>query len=419
MTSVNTNYGALIALQNLNTTNRQIGQVQNRINTGLRVSNARDDGATYAIAQGQRARGGTIDAVRRGIDRANVVIDNALTAGGRIGDVLTELRAIAEEGTSDTFSQEQRDALQTRFASLRSTIDSIAGSATFNGANLINGTNTAQGLRVATSDISGTTPNTLTAAVLNGGNAGVIATSASTIAQATGATVSGAVDQVNFTLTSGGSTTSFDVAVAATDTVQQFVDRVATATGGRITAAFNASTGAITYSSNDAFTVTAQDNTGAAVDDDAFFDNADGTAGTALAGGATATGRTTTVAGYDFRTTANSGTANATNPLAALGALNISSVNGSNTAITAIDAAITRLNSALADIGADGAALDAQNDFLSTVRDQVDRGIGQLVDADLTRESARFQALQVKQQLGAQALGLANQQPQLILSLFG
>ena len=56
MTSVNTNYGALVALQSLNQTTRELGEVQNRVNTGLKVASAKDNGAVFAIAEGQRAR---------------------------------------------------------------------------------------------------------------------------------------------------------------------------------------------------------------------------------------------------------------------------------------------------------------------------------------------------------------------------
>ena len=55
MASVNTNYGAMVALQQLNSTNSQLEMTQTRINTGMKVSSAKDNGAVYAIAQGMRA----------------------------------------------------------------------------------------------------------------------------------------------------------------------------------------------------------------------------------------------------------------------------------------------------------------------------------------------------------------------------
>lgn len=62
--SVNTNVGAMVALQNLNRTNSDLQTTQNRINTGLKVANAKDNGATWAIAQNQRSAVSSLDAVK-------------------------------------------------------------------------------------------------------------------------------------------------------------------------------------------------------------------------------------------------------------------------------------------------------------------------------------------------------------------
>ena len=78
MLSVNSNYGASIALQSLSSTNKELGEVQNRISTGLKVSSARDNGAVYAIAEGQRSRVSSVAAVKDGIDRASSTVDVAL-----------------------------------------------------------------------------------------------------------------------------------------------------------------------------------------------------------------------------------------------------------------------------------------------------------------------------------------------------
>jgi flagellin len=76
------------------------------------------------------------------------------------------------------------------------------------------------------------------------------------------------------------------------------------------------------------------------------------------------------------------------------------------------------VNAALARLGSGAKKFTIQQDFISKLIDTLNGGIGNLVDADLAVESARLQALQVKQQLGVQALSIANQQPQIILSLF-
>ncbi|RYG15088.1 MAG: flagellin, partial [Caulobacteraceae bacterium] len=93
-------------------------------------------------------------------------------------------------------------------------------------------------------------------------------------------------------------------------------------------------------------------------------------------------------------------------------------ISGAAAALDNLDDSITQLNSALGEIGAQAKQISAHNTFVSKLSDTLESGIGNLVDADLAKESARLQALQVQQQLGAQALSIANQSPQIILSLF-
>jgi flagellin len=76
------------------------------------------------------------------------------------------------------------------------------------------------------------------------------------------------------------------------------------------------------------------------------------------------------------------------------------------------------VNTALGTLGAEVRALDLQTQFLEKIRDATDEGLGNIVDADLARESARLTSLQVQQQLSVQTLGLANQRPQSLLGLF-
>jgi flagellin len=86
--------------------------------------------------------------------------------------------------------------------------------------------------------------------------------------------------------------------------------------------------------------------------------------------------------------------------------------------ITSADDAVSEITDAAADLGAAKSRIDLQKTFVSNLMDVIDRGIGQLVDADMNKESTRLQALQVQQQLGVQALSIANGNSQSILSLF-
>ena len=93
-------------------------------------------------------------------------------------------------------------------------------------------------------------------------------------------------------------------------------------------------------------------------------------------------------------------------------------LTGATQALNRLDDSITQLNAALGEIGSQAKQIEAHNSFVTKLVDTLESGIGNLVDADLAKESARLQALQVQQQLGAQSLSIANQAPQIILSLF-
>ena len=86
--------------------------------------------------------------------------------------------------------------------------------------------------------------------------------------------------------------------------------------------------------------------------------------------------------------------------------------------LTAIETALTGMATGAAELGAAKKRIDLQSSFMSKLSDAIERGVGQLVDADMNEESARLSALQVQQQLGIQALSIANSNSQNILSLF-
>ncbi|MGE0187586.1 MAG: flagellin [Hyphomonadaceae bacterium] len=417
MTSVNTNYGALVALQSLNATTRELSEVQNRVNTGLKVASAADNGAVFAIAEGQRARVASLGAVMDGIDRATSVIDVSLSAGEAIGDILKQLKEKAVAAQATDLSTDQRAALQADFNALRNQIDQIANAATFNGSNLVNGTNLTGGaspFSVLTTDSAGASAGRFTLAnvAMEDANNNPYSLYAN-IEDATGLSI-GANDAVEFSITSGNETTTFTIDVNPTDTIEDFITRVGTQSNGRVTATYNAQTGVMSYHSAEDFDVTFTDGT-APADDDGFFDNSDGATGSSMTQ-AVAPGSGTNelaVSGFNFTLGA---TGQALEQLTST--LSIATASGAEAASSAIDASITALNRDLATLGAQAKALDAQKNFLGKLSDSIEAGIGNLVDADLAKESARLQALQVKQQLGAQALSIANSAPSIVLSFF-
>jgi flagellin len=112
-----------------------------------------------------------------------------------------------------------------------------------------------------------------------------------------------------------------------------------------------------------------------------------------------------------------------------LGSANLTGIGStaslqSNTASTSlamiatVNTAIGKVSTALAKLGTGSKALDMHLTFINKLQDSIDSGIGNLVDADLAKESAKIQSLQTRQQLGVQALAIANSSTQTLLSLF-
>jgi flagellin len=137
LNSVNTNRGALVALQNLNATNSELGVTQNRINTGKKVASVKDNGAIWAIAQGQRAEISSLGVVKDSLSRGQSVVDVAIAAGESISDLLVEMKAKALAATDTTLTDDSREALNTDFKALRDQITAVVDNASFDGANML------------------------------------------------------------------------------------------------------------------------------------------------------------------------------------------------------------------------------------------------------------------------------------------
>lgn len=133
--SINTNYGANVALQTLNATNRALATTQNRVSTGQAVSSAKDNGAIFAIATNQRAEMSALGSVKQSLQRGQSIVDVALAAGDTVIDALTEMKALAvaiEAGGSSATTA----ALQADYDALQTEIDNALAGADFDGENL-------------------------------------------------------------------------------------------------------------------------------------------------------------------------------------------------------------------------------------------------------------------------------------------
>jgi flagellin len=271
--SVNTNTGALTALQYLAQTQAQLAQTQSAINSGLKVASAKDDGAIYAIAQNQRGAVAGYSSVISSLHNGSSAIDVALSAGQSISDLLIQLKQKALSAADTSLDTASRQALNADFTALRDQITTIVKNAVFNGFNLVDGSTTK-------------------------------------------------------------------------------VQALASADGTRHV--------------------------------------------TTLAENLSLSGSIVTI-----KTTST-----------------VSTQVKASALISTIQTSLTNVNSALAKLSAGSAKFSIQATFTQKLSDTLTTGIGNLVDANMAQESAQLQSLQVKQQLGIQALSIANQAPQTILSLF-
>lgn len=273
LNSVNTNSGAMIALQNLNRTNTELLTTQSRINTGLKVASSKDNGAIFAIAQSQRSKVASLDAVKDSIARGISTADVTVAAGESVSELLTQLKEKALAASDTSLDSTARTALANDFAAIRDAITKTVTNADFNGANLLDGT-TASIDVLANADASSTI------------------------------TVTGE----NMSL--GGSV---------------------------VTLASDATFATATSASN---------------------------------------------------------------------------------LLSTLDTSIDNVSASLARLGTTSKTLERHSTFVTKLQNSIEAGIGNLVDADMAKESAKLQALQTKQQLGVQALSIANQSTSSVLSLF-
>jgi flagellin len=199
MLSVNTNNGAMVALQTLNKTNSDLAKTQNAISTGLKVASAKDNGAIWAIANKMRSDVGAYDRVRESTDRAASILDTGIAAGESIMELLNEMKGKALAGTQAGNSASAQAALAADFLQLRDQITSIIANASFDGANMIQGTpNNA----VSLGDAAGGNTITVNGASLALGGTVVTVAAAAVL---TDATTSGtALTQVNASITNLG-----------------------------------------------------------------------------------------------------------------------------------------------------------------------------------------------------------------------
>jgi flagellin len=137
LNSINTNASALVALANLQAVQNELAQTQNIISTGKKINSAKDDAATWSIANTMQGRVTSLDAVKDSLNRGQSTIDVAMAAGQQVSDLLTQMKAKALAAADTSLDTTSRQALNEDFKALRNQISTIVSSADFNGVNMV------------------------------------------------------------------------------------------------------------------------------------------------------------------------------------------------------------------------------------------------------------------------------------------
>lgn len=422
MSSILTNNGAMVALQTLKSINSRLTDTQNTISTGKSVGTARDNAAVWAISKVMESDVKGFQGISDSLNLGESTVAVARNGAETVTDLLTEMKGkivAAQEQNVD------RAKIQTDIVALRDQINAVVGAAQFNGLNLLSnretdaGTGTVNVLASLDRSSTGVAASDIAIGKKDLGTAASSVTGGTVANLTAAATLNGTQSASLAVTTPTGAGQVFSLGIAGTD-----------ADGSTFTAA-DYTTGTTASDAQKIMYI--------ARDGDTAGDVAKGLA-QAFAIYAAEEGLDTSV----FNVTASGGNLNiastvtdATDTIAAridtltsptevviggglekLNDIDVTSDSGADAALVAVEFMIQNAIDSAASFGSAQGRIETQANFISSLTDSLKSGIGTLVDADMEEASARLQALQVQQQLGVQALSIANQAPQSLLSLF-
>lgn len=395
MSSINTNTSAMVALQTLKGINSNLAKTQSEISTGKSVASAKDNSAIWAISKVMESDVAGFESVSTNLATGQSMVSVARTATESIAN---DLKSIKQKVVAAQDPSADKEKLANEVTELVSMIQSKVSGAQFNGINLINNTDTQKIVGSLDRNAGVVTANTISVAGINLGSKP--GTGAAEITAGTGLTASTDKKAAGGTV-NDGATTDFTLASAAKDDV------------------ISLRVGDTEFS----YTVSEADAESTKIDDvvvtnllnqinnsgiSGLTATYDGTAGKLVIDNGTGSNLNVTLS------VAGKGDGD----LAALSKFTGAAALADPTALADIEAMIKTTVDAAASFGAVESRLESQASFVDDLSAAMKSGIGSLVDADMEEASARLQALQTQQQLGIQALSIANQQPQSILSLF-
>jgi len=445
--SVNTNLGALAALQSLDSTQQALNTAQNEVSTGQKVSSAADNPAIYSIANTINSNIAGLSAVS---DSLNFGAQVVATASSGVASIQTTLQSLQQTVTDSQQTGINLTTLQQSVTADLAQINTYATAATFSGVNLLaastggnvtnntlnvvqsvdgsvytvgnqvnssaGGTNLSitdtlglTGLNVsgqtsatATTNIGGNVAfgtgtdvfSTFDPGVVGGTNLTAQPNTDAALQVTTGTGATAKTTTFEFVDNANTTTTQLQSAPSATNTVVAVNFNSSTESTNQIVAALN------TALSSNGFAAVQQTDGSLNVVGNNISAIDFGTVSNQVGGGTGFTSTSGTGAG---------GTANG---------VTVTTLTGNQAAVTAVQSAITTLNSIGATLGAASQQITGIQNFTTSLSSALTAGVGALTDADLAAESAQLTSLQTKQQLATQSLSIANSQPQSLLSLF-
>src|SRR5277367_6249920 len=137
MTSVNTNVGAQVALQDLNTVQFNLSNTQNQISTGLRITSPIDDAADFAIAQGLRSNIQAFTAVQQSLSSATGILSVAIAGATSVSNLLATVQNTAIQASNPSNTSAQQSILSNDFTSQLNQLNTFISNAVYNGLNLL------------------------------------------------------------------------------------------------------------------------------------------------------------------------------------------------------------------------------------------------------------------------------------------
>ncbi len=542
MTSINYNASAITALRTLQQTNSALETTQNRVSTGLKIGEAKDNAAYWSISTTLKSDNKALSTVKDALGLGAATVDTAYQGLNKALEVLDEIKSKVTAATQDGVD---KTAIQAEITELQKQLVSIATASSFSKENWLSVDSSSVGYtsersvvssfnRDASNGVSiGTIGIDISAialfdtsatgeGILNGGKSGnatatgKLVSGVDTSTLTGGTNTKGQISIAAFTTPQAGDSFSIDLTIdnGQTKTVTFTATASATTTGDAFKAAIEAAfgttavtvtntagaiviqsnlsgagsrvvntafvktgagstaAGAITntaangipaaydkaavtnaaFAAGDAFTLDSDDSISfkLAVDGgdtkvvtirkatvDAALGTTDGKVGDAVAmknvlaralSDAKIEGVTVsqTAGAITFQSNAATATSKieiydvAASKGTAITDVNVVGASKTQLAdyISSINTAIDKVTTAASNLGAVAARIDLQDTFVDTLIDTIDKGVSGLIDADLSEESTRLQALQTKQQLGIQALSIANTSTQNVLSLF-